>query len=329
MSEIEILSVSETEKETLHKLYSTFRDQGQSYIKTSPGNCVLPAAYEKFKDRIHNLQLRSDDVFVLTWVKNGTTWTQEMVWCLQNNCDFQTAKRINTLERVPFLESSSIFDFLSKNMPPNFPSVASVSLVEEMKSPRVVKSHLPYCLLPGKILDECKVVTCIRNPKDTLVSMFHHEKLLNFVNFGGDFAEFFDLFMNNLVIFSPYWEYTLEAWNRRDHPNLCLLFFEDLKKDLEGNVRKVAKFLQKDLTDSKVVELAEHLSFKNMKKMATPYEDERRAIVFNKADDKSASFYRKGVAGDWRNYFTEEMSKRMDERIEQYFGGTGLEFKYD
>jgi Sulfotransferase domain len=35
----------------------------------------------------------------------GTTWTQEMVWLIVNNCDFEAAKQKSLNERAPFLES--------------------------------------------------------------------------------------------------------------------------------------------------------------------------------------------------------------------------------
>ena len=33
----------------------------------------------------------------------GTTWTQDMVWLIANDCDFEGAKKL-LRERVPFLE---------------------------------------------------------------------------------------------------------------------------------------------------------------------------------------------------------------------------------
>jgi hypothetical protein len=34
---------------------------------------------------------------------------------------------------------------------------------------------------------------------------------------------------------------------------------------------------------------------------------------------------RKGVVGDWRNYFNKEESDLVDEKVREYFTGTGLE----
>lgn len=34
----------------------------------------------------------------------GTTWTQEMVWLLENNLDYETSKEKPLYERFPMLE---------------------------------------------------------------------------------------------------------------------------------------------------------------------------------------------------------------------------------
>ena len=172
MSHIQTHLLSKHENERLCHLYSTHKHMGQAYIRTSPGNCIVTAAYEKYKDRVYNLQLRRDDVFILCWGKNGTTWTQEMAWCIQNDCDFQAVKTLSTNFRVPFLEMCIFVEFVKGKV--ELPSYItdSIEAVEKRESPRVVKSHLRYCLLPPKILDQCKVITCIRNPKDTLVLLY-------------------------------------------------------------------------------------------------------------------------------------------------------------
>ena len=42
----------------------------------------------------------------------------------------------------------------------------------------------------------------------------------------------------------------------------------------------------------------------------------------------AASFMRKGEVGDWRNYFTEEQSRRFDELYEKKLAGSGLELEF-
>ncbi len=315
---------SESDNEKRRQLYS--EDAAPSFVKTIPGNLVMPSVYEKYKEQIYNLAVRPDDIYVLTWAKNGTTWTQQMVWSIMNA--ESSEKKINIMAKVPFLEFGIILDHMEKKIP-GATMEEIFAIIEAMPPPRIIKSHLPYFALPPNILDQCKVVTCLRNPKDTVVSFYHHEKMLKAHSYIGDFDSYFDMFMKDEVLYSQYWDYTLEAWKRRDHPNLCLLFFEDMKKDLEGCIRKVAKFLGKDVTDEQVKMLIENLTFKNMKQNASEMEQQMQRVASTQGGSDDRSFFRKGEVGDWKNYFTEEMNKRMDAAIDKHFKGTGLEFRYE
>ena len=50
------------------------------------------------------MAVRSSDVWVVTQPKCGTTWTQEMVWCIMNDLDFVKAKETILDERVKYFE---------------------------------------------------------------------------------------------------------------------------------------------------------------------------------------------------------------------------------
>lgn len=106
----------------------------------------------------------------------GTTWSQELVWMVMNNCDQVGAQRpLN--ERSPFIElvflltlfSLSLYLFLTpyrfayftpasvdEVIPPLHKSV-TLEMINKMPSPRIIKTHLPLCLLHPKLLDTCKV----------------------------------------------------------------------------------------------------------------------------------------------------------------------------
>ena len=43
-----------------------------------------------------------------SYPKSGTTWMQEMVWQIVNNCDFARGKKVLLDERFPFLESDTL-----------------------------------------------------------------------------------------------------------------------------------------------------------------------------------------------------------------------------
>ena len=196
-----------------------------------------------------------------------------------------------------------------------------------MESPRTIRSHLCFDVMPEDMLEKSKVFVVMRNPKDTIVSYFHHERLLKLFDFTGDFAAYFDNFMNGHVAWGPYWEYTKEAWKRRNHPNMCVLFYEEMKRDLKSCIGKVADFLQIQLSKEEERQLEAHLSFSSMKVNSSVNLEAFRDVIFN--DIEGGGFIRKGEVGDWKNYFTEDMNKRIDEAVAEHFDGLGLTFTYE
>ena len=65
---------------------------------------LMPRAFIGIDERLYNFTLRDDDIWIVTYPKVGTTWTQEMVWMLVNDVD-QEAGAMPHLLRSPFLEA--------------------------------------------------------------------------------------------------------------------------------------------------------------------------------------------------------------------------------
>lgn len=69
-----------------------------------PEPCLLTEKYKKFAEKIRSFQVFDDDVWIITYPKCGTTWTQEMVWLLINGLDFKPARDTDINQRSPYLE---------------------------------------------------------------------------------------------------------------------------------------------------------------------------------------------------------------------------------
>jgi hypothetical protein len=68
-------------------------------------SCVMINKYmELFAERVKNMKVYEDDVWVISFPKCGTTWTQEMIWLVNNNLDYESALKTNINDRFPFLE---------------------------------------------------------------------------------------------------------------------------------------------------------------------------------------------------------------------------------
>ena len=68
-----------------------------------PKKFVEETPYGSIADQVYNFCLRDDDIWIVTFPKAGTTWTQETVLMLLTNVDKEEGKK-SLLLRSPFLE---------------------------------------------------------------------------------------------------------------------------------------------------------------------------------------------------------------------------------
>ena len=104
-------------------------------VRSSPGNVLMPRQFTKIAEAIYNFKLRSDDVFVVTYPRCGTTWTQEMVWQILHDMDVEGGKE-NIMTRSPYLEMQSLTDEGVNNEVLDNRAVNALALAESMPSPR-------------------------------------------------------------------------------------------------------------------------------------------------------------------------------------------------
>ena len=83
----------------------------------------------------------------------------------------------------------------------------------------------------------------------------------------------------------------------------------------------IAEFLNKPLSDELINHIAEQCTFKGMAKNAESFK-------FSEKED-SAILLRKGMIGDWKNYFTPEQNERIKKKVLEKLNGSGLEFDYE
>lgn len=243
----------------------------------------------------------------------GTTWVQEIVYLIQTNLNFQTAKEVSIENRFPYLEY-------------HYPGL---KVINEMKSPRLIKTHLPLTLLPEEIKQKNpKIIYIARNPKDVLISYFHFMRMLKPVSrFNGSFEDFYHKFLHNKLCYSPWWKHVKDFWDNKNQQNILFIRYEDMQKDVHSVIKKIADFLGKSLSENDVCKIAEHCQFNKMKnnEMVNFSWWKELGLIDAKSDSE---FIRKGVTGDWKGQLTEEMNKRIDRMVILKFYGSGLEFQY-
>ncbi|XP_014681220.1 PREDICTED: sulfotransferase family cytosolic 1B member 1-like isoform X2 [Priapulus caudatus] len=266
------------------------------------------------QDAIDNLEVYPEDVWVITYPKCGTTWTQEIVWLVCNNADTETANAVELDTRFPFFE---------------YPFINRRPTIRKMPSPRLIKTHLALPVLPYQIVEKKpKIIYTMRNPKDTCVSMYHFIKMLTPFNYKGNFEEFAkEFFMGVTVGHGSFWDHHRDYWRLKDEMNILILKYEDLITDLAKEVKKIAAFLDKELTEEQVQTIVEHCTFKTMKNNSASNQSHMQNIGFTRAG--MGDFMRKGKIGDWKNYFTPELNNMVDQLNKKYLEPEGLTFDYE
>ncbi|XP_021926131.1 sulfotransferase family cytosolic 1B member 1-like isoform X2 [Zootermopsis nevadensis] len=304
----------------------------RGYVRVGPNKVLMPVYYLKFADRIENMEVRDSDVWVVSHPKTGTTWTQEMAWVIGTDLDFEGAK-VPLPERFPFLDHTPLFDY--SDIIPKLPELElplfitdSLTYIDEMESPRFIKTHLPWELLPKQIrhgIKKPKIIYVARNAKDTCVSYYHHCKILE--GYSGSFDDYCKLFLGGSLCFAPFWPHVLNFWKRRDEPNILFLKFEDLKKDLPPVIKKTAEFLGKELNAEQVDLLADHLSFTSMKN--NPSVNYEAAIEINrrfKLTPADGHFMRSGQVGNYKEAMSPKIIGEFDRWTQENLAGSDFSF---
>ncbi|XP_035659223.1 sulfotransferase family cytosolic 1B member 1-like isoform X2 [Branchiostoma floridae] len=265
-------------------------------------------------DVLPDFQIRDDDIVVATFPKTGTNWLVEIV------AKILQAVGITDRSGENFISPGPLELKLPTRPHPGYVTQA------ETPSPRLMITHLPIEFQPkgiSKPQNKVKILVPMRNPKDTVVSLYHFgNKVMELTGVrltdNIPFDAFAQNFLNGKVPYGPYEDHVLGWWQMRDDPHFLFLKYEDMKKDLLSAVKAIVAFLEVDLDESTIKGIAEASTFNNMKAdMDNSKIAERQAIA------------RKGIIGDWKNMFSQELSEAFDTWYEKKFSGTGITFDFE
>ncbi|XP_026329425.1 estrogen sulfotransferase-like [Hyposmocoma kahamanoa] len=326
--------IKDVDSETTAKLCKYFSGES-AYVRIGPKQYFMPRSYKEEAANIYNMSVRSDDIFIVTYPRTGTTWTSEMIWLIENNLDYEAAAAVPLVKRFPYMDFQTLFNEVQtkriyehnkndedKTALAKF-LLGGSKVIENLPSPRFIKTHLPMSLLPPSMLDTAKVVYVARNPQDVAVSYYNLSKLFITFGYNGDFKTFWEFFKNDRP-YSPYIEHVKEAWEMRNHPNMLFLFYEDLVKDLPGAINRMATFLDKKLTKDQVEKLCKHLSIESFKANSSVDGTAYKSLGF--LATTAQPFIRKGKSQGWYDHFDEEMAADAERWIAENLQDTDLRF---
>ncbi|XP_041424246.1 sulfotransferase family 2B member 1 L homeolog isoform X1 [Xenopus laevis] len=232
---------------------------------------------------------------------------QEILTLIYSNGDPTSVKTEYSWDRVPWIEQYT-----------------GRSKLENRPSPRLITTHLPFNLFPQSFFKtNAKIIYTIRNPKDVCVSMYFFSLIAQFLEYREDFQEFVSLFLSKDMSYAGWFDHVKGWLSFKDNPNFLLLTYEDMAKDLKSNVIKICQFLGKELDDAAINSVVENSSFKAMKDNEMSNYSAVPDYIFSKA---KGAFHRKGISGDWKNYFTPEREREFDKIYQDLMTDVNLQF---
>ncbi len=174
---------------------------------------------------------RSEDVFVVTQMKCGTTWMQHVVYEVLHRGAGNLVETGTAMYAVaPWLEGR-------KSVP-----LEAAPLLGRERPSRIIKTHLPAQLCPAS--PAARYIYVARHPVSCFASC------IDFIvtNVGGmapGVAAFEEWFCSPDLMWWGTWPAHVRGWWERAarDRNVLFLHFEDMKRDLPGITRQVAEFL--------------------------------------------------------------------------------------
>ena len=264
----------------------------------------------------NNFHFRADDIIIATYAKSGTTWMQQIVAQMLFNGN-------------PDLAVADMSPWLDLRVPPK---EIKLPLMEAQTHRRFLKTHLPIDALVYS--PQAKYIYIGRDGRDVLWSLYNHHSHGN--------AAFYEALNDTPGRVGPpllpppadirvywrdwmdkdgypywsFWENIRSWWAIRDLPNLLLIHFDDLKRDMPGSMRRIAQFLDIPIDESRWENIVTYCTFDWMKQHAT------QSVPLGGAfwDGGAGTFINKGVNGRWSNTLTAADIAEYETRALQELG---------
>lgn len=287
---------------------------------------IGPVRYQSDEEdsgRWIDFPFRDGDIVISTRSKSGTTWMQMICALLV----FQRSEF-----PAPLSTLSPWLDWLGA------PRADVVADLEEQQHRRFIKSHTP---LDGLPLDpRATFIVVARHPLDAAVSLYHQgnnknrEREQQLLGRPADGAEqggprsrpiprserrpprdWLLRWIDNdpdprtsLDSLPGVMWHLADAWNRRHDDNVVLVHYDDLRTDLDDEMRRLAAALGMDVPDHAWPALVEAATFDHMRSRADDL------VPGNGVLDSGAAFFRRGSSGAAAELLSDAELARYRER---------------
>jgi hypothetical protein len=254
---------------------------------------------DKFRSGL-DYKVQPDDIFIVTYPKSGTTWMEVIVFGLINNGKAFDEDIGDYLTRTPYLER------------------VGAHKVSTVPRPCSIKTHVPFEHIPYH--PQAKYICIVRNPKDVCVSLYQFwVKHAQSYYFECQFDRFFTDFMKGQLPYGDYFQYLRSLMPYKEHANVLIISYEQMKRDIHSVIRRVAEFININLNNQGEL-LDRVVTFSSFEYMKNNFDKARNNYGTQIMDDTitpkiQLTLVRKGTVGDWKSCMSDEQNEQFDKEI--------------
>lgn len=256
------------------------------------------------------------DVVVMTFAKSGTNWMLQIAHQLIHHAKGEYA-HIHDVVPWPDIESM-----------PGFMRRYAVSLekadlwTHAPERKRVIKTHFNWDLIPYS--PEARYVAVIRDPKDVFVSSYFFLRDGMYGPAMPTADTWYRHFLSKNFLLGGSWAVNAAGyWAARSHPNVLVLSFKELKKDLRASICRVASFLGIAASDELVDEVCRQATFSYMKGIDHKFHM-GKLIPWR----EPGAMIRKGAQGGSAELLTPRRQREMDAHFQVELRELGSDLPY-
>jgi len=262
--------------------------------------------------RWNAVKFRESDIFIDSFGKSGSHLMRQIV--------AQLIYRGAEDRFGPFLAARL-------EMVVSIPLEAMLAGVEANTDRRIFDSHTPLDALPFD--PKVQYIYVARDPRDVVWSAHNHRA--NFVDPGrldavrdapgweSDIRAYYLHWLDHddgLGMWQgSFWGHIRDWWDARRLPNVLLVHFSNLKSDLEGEIRRIAAFVDIPIDEAVMPAILEHCSLDYMRRAASRNEGYKKAFR-----DGANTLFNKGTNGRWKDVLSAAEIARCDEIAVQKLG---------
>ncbi|XP_050411498.1 sulfotransferase 1B1 isoform X2 [Patella vulgata] len=260
-------------------------------------------------NRVLNLTFNSNDVILAGYAKSGTHWVWEILSMLMKGRAEPTQ---STKEMLMF-------------------SFGTQEGFDQIPSPRIFNSHAPYNGMPYVLrpnVCKAKIIYLLRNPKDVCVSFYHHLRCAKDFDYHGSWNGFYSLFIQGKLPGGSWFDHIVgwqEAIESTTDSPILPVFYEDLKQNCSYQIKRMSEFLGFNYNNDLFEEITEKCKLENMRANDQKLKEQ---YPLHTSEDGNNFIFRKGIVGDWKNWFTVSQNEEFDQITQKRLRGTNLKFLY-